>query len=331
MVMRRSVARLELPRTRCHVQPRSAAAQPVGRRPAKLYGPDVATEDRAGRAPPPTRRRRIRGAVFRLLLVFFAFVWLTFGFGVIDFVSGFTSVDDRDPLSIGVLSAAYGAVAGIVLPAAFLALLHAPQRRPAAVQQIAVVGIAFALAGAIGLDPLSFISVGMVAVMLMAVRTLHPTRPSLLPERPGTGRAVLAVTAVGAVPWLLYALATAAKSRAGVPPEEMALRPQAGGWAGATVLALVVVLLALLAATRTPGWRVPLYSAALAATSFGLVSLLNPAVPGSVGRVWGSLAVAWSLALVLTAELGQHRGAGRPSTPLSRRGTRPPRATTRRE
>jgi hypothetical protein len=292
-----------------------AGSQPVGRPPTTLYGSDVATGDLAEGRSAPTRRRSIRGAVFRLLLVLFALVWLTFGFGVIDFVSGFTSVDDRDPLSIGVLSAAYGAVAGIVLPAAFLALLHAPQRRPAAVQQLAVVGIAFALAGAIGLDPLCLISVGMVGVMLVAVRALHPARPPLLPERRGTGRAVLAVTAVGAVPWLFYALTTAASSRGGVPPEEMAARPQAGGWAGATVLALVVVLLALLAATRTPGWRVPLYSAALAATAFGLVSLLHPVAPGSVGTVWGSLAVAWSLALVLSAELG---GMEAPATPPHR-------------
>ncbi len=138
--------------------------QPVGRGPAELYGPDMATGDLAGRASAPTRRRRIRGAVFRLLLVFFAVVWLTFGFGIIDFVSGFTWVDDRDPLSIRALSVAYGAVAGIVLPAAFLTLLHAPERRLTAVQQLAVVAIAFALAGAIGLDPLCFISVGMVGV-----------------------------------------------------------------------------------------------------------------------------------------------------------------------
>ncbi len=124
----------------------------------------MATGDLAGRASAPTRRRRIRGAVFRLLLVFFAVVWLTFGFGIIDFVSGFTWVDDRDPLSIRALSVAYGAVAGIVLPAAFLTLLHAPERRLTAVQQLAVVAIAFALAGAIGLDPLCFISVGMVGV-----------------------------------------------------------------------------------------------------------------------------------------------------------------------
>lgn len=86
-----------------------------------------------------------------------------------------------------------------------------------------------------------------------------------------------------------------------------------------------------LASTRTPGWPVPLWSAALAAAAFGLVSLLDPGAPDSVGRVWGSLAVAWSLALVLSAELGRERGAGRPSTPLPQRGARPPRAATRRD
>ena len=131
---------------------------------------------------------RVRGVAFRVVLVLFALVWLTFGFGVIDFASGFASVDDRDPRGIGVLSVAYGAVAGIVLAVAFLALLRTPQRRPAAVQQLAAVGLAFALAGTIGLDPLSFISVGMVLVMLAAVLALHPARPRLWPDRNRTDR-----------------------------------------------------------------------------------------------------------------------------------------------
>ena len=241
----------------------------------------------------------------RVVLVFFALVWLTLGFGVIDFVSGFTSVDDRDPLGIGVLSVAYGAVAGIVLPVAFLSLLRAPQRRPAALQQIAAVGLAFALGGTIGLDPLSFISVGMVVIMLAAVLALHPARPPLWPDGHRTDGRVLVAAAVGAIPWLVYAVTTAANSRSHVPPDDMASRPQAGGWAGATVLALAVVLLALLVASRPPGWRVPLWSAALASAAFGVVSLLNPSAPGSVGTAWGVAAVIWSLALLVTAELSR--------------------------
>lgn len=286
----------------------------VGRRPPGPYRPAMPLDELPTDASTPRGRPRARAAAFRVVLVFFALVWLTFGFGVIDFSSGFTSVDDRDPLGIGVLSVAYGAVAGIVLPVAFLSLLRAPQRRPAAVQQLAAVAVAFALAGTIGLDPLSFISVGMVVVMLAAVLALHPARPRLRPDRHSTDRRVLAVAAAGAVPWLVYAAATAANSRGRVPPDDLAARPQAGGWAGATVLALAVVLLALLAATSGPGRRVPLWSAALASTAFGVVSLLNPSAPGSPGAAWGAAAVAWSLALLLTGEMSEEATAnGRPS------------------
>jgi hypothetical protein len=275
--------------------------------------------DRPTSTSVPRGRRWVRGFTFRLVLVLFALAWLTFGFGVIDFVSGFTSVGDADPLGIGVLSAAYGAVAGIVLPAAFLAMLRRPQRRPAAVQQIAAVAIGFALAGAVGLDPLSFISVATLVVMLAAVLALHPARPPLLPAADRMSRPVLLVAALSVLPWLGYALAMATNSRRNVPPEEMAARPQAGGWAGAAVLALVVVLLAVLAATRTPGWRVPLWSAALASVSFGVASLLNPALSGSPGALWGAFAVTWGLALVLAGELSQERRAGPPSRQPPRR------------
>ncbi len=78
----------------------------------------------------------------------------------------------------------------------------------------------------------------------------------------------------------------AANSRRSVPPEEMAVRPQAGGWAGAAVLALVVVLLAVLAAGLLRG---------------GVA--VEPAFPGSPGALWGAFAVTWGLALVLAGEL----------------------------
>ena len=287
-------------------------ATTVGRRPPTPYLPAMPSDELPVDRYTRQGHRRARTIAFRVLLLFFALVWLTFGFGAIDFASGFTSVDDRDPLGIGVLSVAYGAVAGILLPAAFLSLLWAPQRRPMAVQQLAVVGLAFALAGTIGLDPLSFISVGMVVVMLAAVLALHPALPRLWPDRNRTDRPVLVVAAAGAVPWLVYAVTTAAYSRAHVPPDDLAARPQAGGWAGGTVLALAVVLLALLAAIRQPGRRVPLWSAALASVAFGVVSVLNPAAPGSAGRAWGAAAVAWSLVLLLAGELSRDGGDSQP-------------------
>lgn len=241
---------------------------------------------------------------FRLFLAFFAVTWLTIGFGIIDFASGFASPGETGPDDIAVLSAAYGAVAAIVLPAAFLAQLWAPQRRLAALYQLGVAGVAFTFAGVVGLDPLSFVSVAMLVVMLAVLVYLHPARPPLLPGMHRMHRPTLGLTAAAAAPWLFYAFTMAANSRRGLPPEESALRPQAGGWAGATAMALCVILLALLAATRTPGWRIPLWSAALTSFAFGVASLLHPDSPGSAGPLWGALAAAWSVAFIVTAELG---------------------------
>lgn len=163
-----------------------------------------------------------------------------------------------------------------------------------ALRQLVAVAVAFAFAGVLALDPLSFVSVATLAVMLAILWRLSPEPPRLWRPRVASIRLV-AVTVVAAVPWLIHGFELAANGRAGLPPDEQAGRPQAGGWAGAVALALLVVLLGLLAATKTTGWRVPAFSAAAAALVFGLVSILNPDAPGSGGAIWGALAIGWSV------------------------------------
>ena len=239
---------------------------------------------------------------YRVCLALFAAFWLTIGFGMIDLASGLAagSTDGNDVLSTGVLSAAYGAIAAIVLPAGFLSQLRAASRRVAALQQVVAATCAFALAGVLALDPLSFISVATLAVMLAILWRLSPERPPMWRPRVASIR-MFALTAMTAVPWLIYGLEMAANGRAGLPPDEQAGRPQAGGWAGAVALALLVVLLGLLAATKTRGWRTPALSAAAASFVFGLVSILNPDAPGSAGATWGALAIGWSVIFTATA------------------------------
>jgi hypothetical protein len=116
-----------------------------------------------------------------------------------------------------------------------------------------VVAVAFAYARALALDPLSFVSVATLAVMLAILWRLSPEPPRLSPPRVASIRLV-AVTVMVAVPWLIHGFDLAANGRGGLPPDEQAGRPQAGGWAGAVALALLIVLLGLLAATKTTGW-----------------------------------------------------------------------------
>lgn len=265
-------------------------------------GAEAATALSGSPAPFSRHASRRRRRAFVAFLILFTLFWLTIGFGVIDLAGGFF---DGGEHGNQVLSAAYGVIAAIVLPLALLAQLRGPGN--AASQQIAVVALAFALAGVLALDPLSFLSVATLTVMLAVLLRLHPVRPQLLARPRGPSFAVGALTAIAAIPWVVYALRMAANERGDVPPLD-AGRPQAGGWAGAAVLAIAVVLLALLAAAKTRGWRVPMWSAAVAATVFGLVSVLNPRAPGTGGRFWGSLAIAWSLVFLAVAEWDARRG-----------------------
>lgn len=67
-------------------------------------------------------------------------------------------------------------------------------------------------------------------------------------------------------------------------------------------MAVAIVLTGLLAALRTRGWRIPTWSAGVAAIVFGLASVVFPDQPGAVGRGWGVLAIAGGVLFIAVAE-----------------------------
>lgn len=250
---------------------------------------------------PPHRARR---AAYLASLILFATVWLTFGFGLIDFASGFAT--GGNPRGTQVLSAAYGAVAGILLPAAFLAQLTAATRE-AGFKQAALVAVAFALAGVLGLDPLPLLSIAMLAIMLWVLTRLDPGPLVLSIRRTDFSRLGATFSVIAAGPAVGYLLIMTANQRAGLDPVEQAGRAQAGGWTGAALLAITVLLLSAFGAVRRDGWRVPIWSAAAATVVFGLVSTLNLEAPGSIGLSWAVAAMAWGVLSVTVSELGARR------------------------
>jgi hypothetical protein len=273
-------------------------------------------EDRRARRRTASRTGWARQVAFKAVAFFFGLIWLSFCFGLIDLSALLGGpVDDAVAVEedVGVLSVAYGGVATFMVAGAFFAQAWAPRGWPAATQQIVALSLAFAAAGVLGLDPLSFISVATLITMLAILLALHPLRrPDLRPSTRSISLPVLLVTALGALPWLVYARSMSANSRARLIPDDSASRPQAGGWAGAAVLAFAVLLLALLASTRTPGWRLPLWTTAATVLAFAWVTAANPALPGSPGRSWGMLAAAWIVALLLVAETHAWHGRRRP-------------------
>jgi hypothetical protein len=83
-------------------------------------------------------------------------------------------------------------------------------------------------------------------------------------------------------------------------------------------LAVGIELTALLAALRTPGWRIASWSAATAMIVFGVASVLFPDHPASVGSLWGGLAIAGGVLFAAVAEWEARRSpASSQATPAA--------------
>jgi hypothetical protein len=175
----------------------------------------------------------------------------------------------------------YGAITGILAPAGLLAQVRRPGTGIAGLQQIALCVVAYAVAGAIA-DHDYFFFAAALGTVLVALLVLHPVGGLFMavPDEISPQLAGLAFLPV--LPFVLYAVGG---------EDEAAL----------TAMGLGIVLVAMLTAFRTTGWRVSAWSAAGAAAVWGTGCIWRPDVPGSGGRIWGALAVAWAVSFVLGA------------------------------
>jgi MFS family permease len=196
----------------------------------------------------------------------------------------------------------WGALGGILVCGALLVQFWAWGRKPAALQQLAVVAIAFIL----GMGLASDYSGGVVgATALVVVGTLmllwlHPRRLDVLRERANFNPALAGLVIVGAVPLIGYALTTSSFQRNGLPDDPHVSMHH---WTTMTTMAIAIVLVGALASLRTDGWRIPAWSAGLALCVFGLASMIYPDYAGSAGSYWGGLALVGGLIFVLTSEI----------------------------
>jgi hypothetical protein len=170
-------------------------------------------------APLAPFRRRV---VFIISVILFVLLMWYLGFGLIDLLGGFFPGGN-------VLSGAYGALAGIIIPVGVMAQVRAPERKIAGIQQAALGVVALALAGLIATDfypptreecdcGLFYVSVLPMAAFVALLVRLHPARRQFLAGGSSPSRVLAGLAALAAVPWLLYAVQMAANQRAGLPP-----------------------------------------------------------------------------------------------------------------
>ena len=224
---------------------------------------------------------------------------LTINFGLIDLVDGFTGYVDQARNQI--LDVGWGAVFGVILPLGLLSQLRRPERRIAGIQQTAVAASALALAGAAGQRGWYLALAGGIAGVSAVLLALHPARHTFLSRGPHLEPAMLGLATVAAGPVLVYAWRMASAQRRDLPPAD-AVSNGLHHWSVMAALALLVLLLMLLAAVRTSGWRIPALSASIAAGAWAISCLLAPAsAAGSEGHAWAWAALAWAVATLTAA------------------------------
>ena len=226
-------------------------------------------------------------------------------FAGVSLVTGWFEGGDR--LIHRVHDIGYGALGGVLICGGLLAMLFGRGRKPAAMQQVLLGAAAFAVGMAIsgewGDAALALVFVGAFAILAF----LHPDRVEVLRSRDRSlSPALAAVTVIGAVPAFAYMVATAKLQRTGVLTDS---HVEEGHWATMAGMALGIVVVALLASFRTRGWRIPAWSAGVAAMVYGLASTVYPEYPGAEGRTWGLLAIAWGLLFIGFAEWERGREA----------------------
>ena len=245
-------------------------------------------------------------ALFAAALVL-ALALLTLNFGLIDLIDGFTGIVDQSRNVV--LDAGWGAIFGVVLPLGLLAQLRRPWQRIAGLQQTALVAVVLAGAGVAG-GALRYLA--LAAALLTATGLLlavHPARGEMLRRGASAQPSLLGLGMVAALPCLVYANRMISAQRRDLPP----LDAESNGmhhWTVMAALGLAVVGLAFLASLGTHGWRIPAWSAALAALVWGLSSVRAPTAAGAEGRGWAIAAIAWALAMIAATV-----GAGRMPRP----------------
>lgn len=246
-------------------------------------------------------RTRSMKAVALLLAV----ASLTINFGVADLVDGYTGFVDQARNQV--LDAGWGLVFGVILPVALLAQLRRPERRIAGIQQTAIVAFALATAGVLG-GTWSYVALaGGIAAACSVLLALHPARRTFLARGPRRESSMLALATVGVVPALVYAWRMASAQRRDLAPAD-AVSNGLHHWTVMAALGLLVILLVLLAALRTSGWRIPALSASIAAAGWAISCLLAPpSAAGSEGHAWAWAVLGWAVVVLAAGVRPQAR------------------------
>jgi hypothetical protein len=249
---------------------------------------------------------RVWGAVWSMVVV------ITFlGVTVLTLALWLTDPDYTETTPVGDLSFfALGAIIGVGLASQ----LHRAEQRIAGLQQAGIGILSLGAAGVIGARVEPAIGAVLLLLVVAVLVVVHPAPPEVFRPGPGIDVPVLAFSVLAGVPAIGYAVGMLNLAAEAGPSCFFGQCARGDRFAEMAAAAIAIVLVGGLAGFKTPGWRLPLWSAGAGAVLIGSTSIVLTDVPGSLGIGWGSLAVIWGVVFIV---LGEWRERHRlPSTPV---------------
>ncbi len=239
----------------------------------------------------------MRRRAARVLSGVFAFGWIVFpGFGAIDLSVTW------DPDWPQVLEAGWGLYFTIIVGMPFVVAAVRPRASAAGVGQLVVAATALAVSALVAREPGVLVLAAAVVLGAAVVRDL--TREVPRPRRRGLSMPLLALAAIGAVPWLAYAFDMWALNRQELVETDITNSIDHYSVQGALGLALAVLPVIGARADLRP--FVPV-CAGVAAGYLGLVSFAWEDAAGGFGPAWSAAAMAWGAALAAVALVDRAR------------------------
>lgn len=197
-------------------------------------------------------------------------------------------------------------------------LLSQLRREPplAGLQQALLAAIALTAAGLLGQRSEPLVG-GLIILAILAVQAaLHPARRSLLRIGQSPSPTLVGLALVAALPALGHGPRLLGVARDSGPSCFLGQCAVGDRPAELAAALLAVPLIGMLAALRTPGWRLPLWTAGAAAFTPGAAALLLPETTTAIGQVTGLAAVVWAVVFVAFGEREHRHGQQpRPTSP----------------
>lgn len=202
-----------------------------------------------------------------------------------------------------------GVLAVIVFGGSLLALLWRPLSKPLLMQfmilAIAIFCIAFATVSGAGFNPIMLaVGVGLIAILAAA----YPKPRNLLSvSRSGSlNYSLLAISVIAAV---FLAPVMARELNYQIPGmTEHDVHAMNYHWLTSVMLALVLLLAGVLAATKQPGWYVSGFIAGIAFLYLGSMAIFLADYAGSWGTTGGVLGILGGLGYIVTTVVEMRKG-----------------------